>query len=358
MAKYDLLVKNGLLIDPSQKIHSKMDVAISKGKIVEITESIDPKKTEKVLDVTNQIVTPGLIDIHTHVFYLIGHWRDICLDVDETCLKKGVTTVLDVGSPYIEDLPAYRHYIVNQHKTRVYALVYQRASDGPRDLTKGIKENSDFVLGVKYHHEALGTMDMLLLARENADHAGCMLMCEPYGPDLKTILSYLYKEDCLTHSFHPLPRRGLLDEGGKVLKEVRDAVERGVYLDQGHGGGGFGFDVAEKCIKQGLLPWSISTDLHTGNINGPVFDMPTTMSKWLMLGLSLEEVIKRSTLNPAIVLKKEKEIGTLKIGACADITVLRMDEGEFTFVDCARENRIGNKRLTAIHTIRGGEIIF
>jgi len=358
MVEYDLIVKNGLLIDPSQKIHAGRDIAISKGKVAAVAEDLDIEQADRVIDATNQIVTPGIIDIHTHVFYLISHWGSISLDADETSLAKGVTTVLDVGSPFVEDLPAYRHYIINRQKTRAYALVYQRASDGPGGLVKGIKENSDFVLGVKYHHEALGTMDMLLLARENADRAGCMLMCEPYGPNLKTILEYLYKGDCLTHSFHPLPRRGLLDENGKVLKEVWDAVERGVYLDQGHGSNGFGFDVAERCLKQGLLPWSISTDLHSQCVTGPVFDMPTTMSKWLMLGLSLDEVIKRSTLNPAIVLKKEDEIGALKVGACADITIFRMDEGEFTFADSAGERRIGNKKLTVTHTVRGGEIIF
>lgn len=358
MAKYDLVVKNGLLIDPSQKIKEKMDVAIQGDRVAEVSSEIDVRQGEKVIDAKNQIVTPGLIDLHTHVFHLQSHWRDLCLDVDETSLMKGVTTVLDVGSPYIEDLPAFRHYIVNQHKTRVYALVYQRASDGPKDLVKGIKENSDFVLGVKYHHEAIGTMDMVLLARENADHAGCMLMCEPYGPTLKTILEYLFRGDCLTHSFHPLPRRGLLDEDGKVLKEVWAAVNRGVYLDQGHGSGGFGFDVAEKCLKQGLQPWAISTDLHTANINGPVYDMPTTMSKWLMLGLSLEDVVRMSTLNPAIAMHIEDEIGTLKVGACADVTVLNLEKGEFIYVDSAGEKRKGKEKLTATHTVRAGEVIF
>ena len=175
------------------------------------------------------------------------------------------------------------------------------------------------------------------MAREAADYGECMLMCEPYGPKLKTILEYMYKGDVLTHSFHPLPRRGLLDENGRVLPEVWEAVRRGVYIDQGHGNGGFGFDVAEKCLRQGLLPFTISTDLHKLCVDGPVYDMPTTMSKWMAIGMSLDEVVKRATLHPAIVLKKEKEFGTLKVGSCGDISCFNLLEGEFVFEDVIGE---------------------
>jgi len=355
--KYDLLVKGGLVIDPSQGIHDKLDVAVFKGRIVNLGVNLNPKESKEVLEVDGQIVTPGVIDLHTHVFYLLGHKRE-GLKVDSTSLAKGVTTVLDAGSFYPEDVEAFRYYIVERSRTRVYALLSMKPDGNPREYGETVKANRDFLVGIKYHHGGLGTMDMLILAREAADWGECMLMCEPYGPKLKTILEYMYKGDVLTHSFHPPPRRGLLDEDGKVLPEVWEAIERGVYLDQGHGRSGFSFEVAEKCLKQGLPPFTISTDLHKLSVNGPVYDMPTTMSKWMALGMSLEEVIKRSTLHPAIVLKKDGYLGTLKIGACADISCFKMFEGEFVFEDSAGEKRTGRYKLEPMHVVRSGEVVF
>jgi len=357
MVEYDLLIKGGLLIDSSQGIHSEMDIGICKGRVSVLGKDLDPTRSRKVLDANSQIVTPGLIDMHTHVFYLLGHWRSQTLEADSTSLAKGVTTVLDVGSICPEDVEAFRHYIVNKSKTRVYALLYMKPNGKPREYAQIIKDNSDFVLGCKYHHETLGTMDMLLLAREAADWGRCILMCEPYGPKLRTILDYLYRGDVLTHSFHPSPRRGLLDEDGRVLPEVWEAVRRGVYLDQGHGSAGFGFDVAGKCLNQGLSPYTISTDLHRSCVNGPVYDMPTTMSKWMAIGMPLDEVVKRATLHPAIVLKKEEEIGTLRVGACGDVSCFKLLEGEFTFEDVVGERRTGRYKLETTHVIRAGEVI-
>lgn len=357
MVKYDLLIKDGLLIDPSQGIKAKMDVAILEGKVAELKEGIDPSNSRHLLDAKGLIVTPGLIDLHTHVYYLLGHWSCDTLEVDSTSLSKGVTTVLDAGSIYPEDVDAFRYYIANRSRTRVYALLCMRRQGGR--YAEAVKANRDLVIGIKWHHgppeEDAATLSM---ARDAADWGECILMCEPYGLELKTILGRLYKGDVLTHSFHPPPRKGLLDENGKVLPEVWEAVNRGVYLDQGHGRSGFSFQVAEKCLEQGLLPFTISTDLHKRCLRGPVYDMPTTMSKWLALGMPLEEVVKRSTWNPAIVLRKEDEIGTLKIGACGDVACFKVLEGTFSFLDSVGETRRGRYKLEAIHVIRAGEVVF
>ena len=372
---YDIVIKNGTVIDPSQGIHEPKDVAISEGKIVDLRKGINGSNARFVIDASGMIVTPGLIDIHVHCCYGIAH---LAIDPELICLAKGTTTVLDAGSTGELNFMGFRKYVIENARTRIFALLnieslgmieYARNQkwaglitgqdelfiniEGTLDV---IKRNRDVILGIKWAHHSLKG---LKLAREAADKAGCILMAENHHQP--GALKYMKKGDIITHLYHGIRKEkhdGLLDENGKVQPEFFDAVKRGVIMDVGHGAGSFRWPVAEKGIEQGIKPDTISTDLHINSFNGPAYDMPTTMSKFLHLGLSLEEVIKASTTRPAEVLGKQDVIGTLKVGACGDVTILKLIEGKFPLLDVKREGRICRQRLINVRVIRNGEIVF
>jgi len=373
---YDIVVKNGTVIDPSQDIHELKDVAISEGRIVDLRRGINASNARYVIDASDMIVTPGLIDIHVHCCYGIAH---LAVDPDLICLAKGTTTVLDAGSTGELNFMGFKKYVIKNARTRIFALLnieslgmieYSRENQKWPSLIPGhdemfiniegtletIKRNRNVIIGIKWAHHGIKGVK---LARKAADQAGCLLMAENHHQP--ETLKYMKKGDVITHLYHDIrieQHDGLLNEDGKVQPEFFDAVKRGVIMDVGHGAKSFRWPVAEKGIEQGIRPDTISTDLHVGSFNGPVYDLPTTMSKFLHLGLSLEEVIRASTTKPAEVLGKQDMIGTLKIGACGDITVLKLKEGRFPLVDVKGEGRICRQRLIAVKVIRNGEIVF
>ena len=373
---YDIVVKNGTVIDPSQDIHELKDVAISEGRIVDLHRGINASNARYVIDASDMIVTPGLIDIHVHCCYGIAH---LAVDPDLICLAKGTTTVLDAGSTGELNFMGFKKYVIKNARTRIFALLnieslgmieYSRENQKWPSLITGhdemfiniegtletIKRNRNVIIGIKWAHHGI---EGVKLARKAADQAGCLLMAENHHQP--ETLKYMKKGDVITHLYHDIrieQHDGLLNEDGKVQPEFFDAVKRGVIMDVGHGAKSFRWPVAEKGIEQGIRPDTISTDLHVGSFNGPVYDLPTTMSKFLHLGLSLEEVIRASTTKPAEVLGKQDMIGTLKIGACGDITVLKLKEGRFPLVDVKGEGRICRQRLIAVKVIRNGEIVF
>lgn len=367
-----------MLVDPSQGINECMDVALSEGKVVEIQNKISSAQARRVLDATGKIVTPGLIDIHVHCCHNIAY---IGVDPESSCLAKGSTTVLDVGSTGELNFMGFRKYVIDRCRTRIFALLnieslgmieFSREQEwsklimdheekfiNKRDTLRAIRENQDVILGIKWAHH---TLKGLQIARKAADEAGCLLMAENhYQPEA---LRYMKKGDIITHIFHAYqpalkirPHDGILDEDGNVQPEFYDAVKRGVIMDVGHGFGSFTWEVAERAFEQGIRPDTISTDLHVLNVDGPVYDMPTTMSKFLLLGMSLYDVIRASTARPAEVLGKRDEMGTLKPGACADITIFKLEEGKFTFTDVNGNKRNHRQRLNVKKVIRAGEII-
>jgi len=373
---YDIVIKNGTVIDPSQDIHEVMDIAISRGKIIDLQRGINASNARYVIDASGMIVTPGLIDLHVHCCYGIIH---IAIDPELTCLAKGSTTVLDAGSTGELNFMGFKRYVIRNSRTRIFALLnieslgmieYSKPNQKWASLITGrdelfinvegtidvIRENRDVILGIKWAHHSLRG---LKLAREAADKAGCLLMAENHHQP--ETLKYMKKGDIITHLYHGLRQEehdGLLDEDGNVQPEFFDAKRRGVIMDVGHGARSFRWPVAEKAIEEGIKPDTISTDLYIESLNGPARDMPTTMSKFLYLGLSLEEVIRASTTTPAEVIKKQEYIGTLRVGACGDVAIFKLEEGKFSLFDVAGEGRISRQRLVTVRVIRNGEVVY
>jgi dihydroorotase len=374
---YDLVVKGGVLIDPAVGIYERKDIGILDGR-VEVVETRIPAEAKQVLDADGLIVTPGLVDLHVHVCHDIA---SLGIDPDAFCLHRGSTTVLDAGSLGHLLFKIFKTHVIDVSKTTVYALLNIKslgmiefskkegwsmlidALDGlfaqlfvnTEETLRTLQENKNVILGLKWAHNGL---EYLRLARKVADEAGCLIMAENHRqPDA---LKYLKKGDIVTHLYHglkPRPHDGLLDDDMKVQPEFYEAIKRGVILDVGHGAGSFSWDVAEKALEQGIKPHTISTDLYTLSVNGPAFDMPTTMAKFLHLGLSLEEVVEASTATPAKVLGKLGEIGTLKPGAFADLVVFKMEEGKFPLTDTMKQTRIGRKMPLPVAVVKRGEVL-
>ena len=374
---YDLLIRGGRVIDPSQNLSAETDVGISQGKVARIAPNIAATEARSVLDARKMIVTPGLVDVHVHVYDGVA---PLGIPADPNCIAKGATTVVDAGSAGAHTFPGLRQYVVRQVETRVFAFLnisvigQSTLSDNnpwgelldlryanPKLAIRTIEQNRDIILGVKIRltRNIAGDHDLqaLALAREAADAAGLPLMVHigaTFSP-LPKILSMLKPRDLITHSFHGR-EGGILDARDRVLPEVRRAVESGVLLDVGHGAGSFSFRTAEKAFAQNILPGTISSDVHQGNVNGPVYDLATTLSKFLHLGISLEEVLRRATANPASALSFPTGTGSLKVGSTADVAVFELREAPWEMVDSLGEKRPGNLRLRPVATVKAGRI--
>jgi len=374
---YDLLIRGGHVIDPSQGLSAELDVAIRQGKVARLAANIVESEARQVLDARKMIVTPGLVDIHVHVYDGVA---PLGIPADPNCIAKGATTVVDAGSAGAHTFPGLRQYVVRVVETRVYALLnisvvgQSTMSSGnpfgelldlryanPRLAIRTIEQNRDIILGVKIRlsKNIAGENDLraLGLAREAADAVGLPLMVHiggTYSP-LPKILAMLKTGDLVTHSYHG-HEGGILDDRDRVLPEVRRAIENGVMLDVGHGAGSFAFRTGEKAFSQGVLPGTISSDVHQGNVNGPVYDLATTLSKFLHLGMSLEEVIRRATTNPAKALAFPSGTGSLKEGATADAAVFELREAPWEMVDSMREKRAGKWRLRPMATLKAGRV--
>jgi dihydroorotase len=375
---YDLLIKGGRVIDPSQNLDAARDVAISKGRIARIDTDLAAGRAREVIQAEGKIVTPGLIDLHTHVFPYVGAYG---IEPDPYCLRRGVTTVIDAGTSGCFSFPAFRHFTIEHASTRIRALLHvvsigMIAGSTPNmgeledlrycvpDLAvETARENRDLIVGfkIRFSEKYTGPNDFEGMKRARAadDAAGLPLMIHiggSYTP-LPKLLALMRKGDVVTHSFNSHPH-GIIDEHGKVIPEVLEARARGVLFDVGHGAGSFSFDVMEKCLKQGFLPDTISSDLYSANIHGPVFDLVTTLSKFLRLGLSLNDVVERATVNPARVFNFGAEIGTLRPGAEADVSVLELREGNFIFTDSDGKTRNGRQKLEPVVTVRAGKSFY
>ena len=376
---YDLIIRNGTLVDPAQGINTQKDIALTGGRVAAVIDPGSGVVAKHTLDVRGLYVLPGLIDLHVHVFSGVSHYG---IDVDPTCLARGVTTVLDAGSSGALTFPGFRKFIIDVSQTRLYALLNISAMgmvsgsetipslgeledlrySNVETAVRMIEANRDRILGVKVRlsnflaADGKNELQALLRAREAAEAVRLPLMVHSPLSSIPTerILDELRPGDILTHCVHGHGAGGIMSDDLKVLPAVRKKVEQGLRLDVGHGRGSFTFRVARAVLEQGVFPGTISSDLHTYNLHGPVFDLVTTMDKFLHIGMELYEVVRRVTSTPAEVLDMPEEIGTLKPGAYADIVVLEMQEGEFDLTDTFGVTETGHYHLEPRYIFRGG----
>ena len=370
--KYDILLKGGTVIDPAQQLHDRRDVAVIDGKIAAIEDDISAREATQTVFVEGKYVTPGLVDIHAHVYAGVTTWG---VKADPVCTTTGVTTIVDAGSPGWATFPGFREYIAQPAQTHILTyvhisgigLVYGPVGEmheleyaNPEKVADTLMENRDITVGVKVRQgkSQVGDngVEPLKLAIEAAEIADTSVMVHiGTGVPLPDVLKLMRPGDIVTHCFQG---NGdcIVDDKGRVIPDAWAAREDGVIFDVGHGGGSFNYEVAQRAMEQGFISDVISTDLHSGNINGPVYDLPTTLSKFLNLGLSLEEVIEKSTIAAARAIGREDELGHLTIGTIADIAVFDVIEGEFELFDTHGTMVIANQKLQADLTIREGKL--
>lgn len=379
--EYDMVIVNGHVIDAKNNIDRIMDVAIADGKIATVAKKIDASKAKQVIDATGLYVSPGLIDIHSHNFF--GTEPDSYLSNSFTALppdgftfRVGVTTVVDVGGAGWRNFNTFKNQTIAHSKTRVLSFlniigsgmkggaVEQNVNDMDAKLTAIVaRSNKQHVVGVKLAHFSGFDWTPTERAVEAGQLAGIPVMIdfggsEPELPLETLLLEKLRPGDIFTHAFaHVNGRTPIVDENQKVRSYVVEAQKRGVIFDVGHGGGSFVFSQAVPALKQGFKPNSISTDLHTGSMNGGMKDMLNIMSKFLNLDMSIQEVIAISTWNPAQIIQRP-ELGHLSVGAEADVTLLKLEKGNFGFIDTQRKKMPGTQKLNCELTLRAGEVVY
>jgi dihydroorotase len=376
---YDLLLQGGEVVDP-ERDRRRADVAVADGRLAAVAPDLDAGRARRVLDVRGRLVTPGLVDLHAH-----GYWG-VTYDgllVDAVAGSSGVTTWVDAGSAGAATFPGFRRYVIEPSRTRILpflnlcavGIIYRGVQEF-LDLryadvsfaVETVEEHRDLIAGIKLRlgRGIVGDNDdhPVWLAREVADLTGLPIMVhfgEP-PPTLRRLLAALGPGDVVTHCFRG-SRWGVgsILAQGRVRPEVLEARERGVRFDVGHGAGGFNHDVARAALDAGFAPDSISSDLHQDSIRGAARDLPNVLSKFLALGMSLEEVIRRATLAPAQVVRRDPDrhgrdgVGTLRVGAPADLAVFDLEAGEFEFADTLGKRFGGRQRLANVTTLRAGQ---
>lgn len=376
-AAYDLLLKGGHVIDPKNKISAVRDVAVRDGSIAAVARDIPAAQARKVVPVAGLYVIPGLIDLHAHVFAgsdgagLAGGHTSIF--PDDFALRVGVTTVVDAGSSGRHNFAQFKKTVIDRARTRVLVFLNiggagmpgddheQDVSDMDAKAAAGLAiANPDTIVGIKVAHYRGPDWTPVERGVEAGALAGIPVMIDfgefrPERPFQELVLKKLRPGDIYTHAFYvPVP---MLDEKGRLLPYLFEARKRGVLFDVGHGGAAFEFRQAVPAVQQGFPPDSISTDVHSGSINAGMKDQLNVMSKFLNMGMSLDDVIYRSTWNPARIIHRE-QLGHLSVGALADIAVLRVEKGQFAFVDSWGARMDGAQRLTGELTVASGRVVY
>ncbi|MBI1789198.1 MAG: amidohydrolase/deacetylase family metallohydrolase [Acidobacteria bacterium] len=374
---YDLVLKGGHVIDPKNNLNAVRDVAISGGKIAAVAADIPADKAKRVADVSSLYVVPGLVDIHVHVYAGTGLpgvlTGDSSVYPDPLSFRGCVTTMVDAGSAGWANFADFKQRVITRARTRVLSFVnIVGGGMGPGSVEQDpaqmdaqraaavVKANRDLIVGIKTAHYTGPEW----VAVERAVEAGTLAnvpvivdfgQFRPERPFQELVLKKLRPGDIYTHTF--LGRVPMIDENGRVRPYLFEAKKRGILFDVGHGSGSFLFRQAVPAVKQGFVPDSISTDLHTGSMNGGMKEMANVMSKFLNLGMALEDVVRRSTWNPAREIHRE-ELGNLSVGAGADIAVLRLDRGDFGFLDIEGKRFRGRQRLSCELTLRDGQTVW
>lgn len=370
---HDLILKGGHVIDPSQKHDGVCDVAFTNGKVSGFGQNLGPAAETR--NMAGYIVTPGLIDLHTHVYW---GGTSLGIDADEFCRTSGVTTSVDTGSAGPGNFLGFRKHVIEKSQARILAYLHvshagvyafdHRVMVGeskeilhlnPIDCAKVAEENRDLIVGIKVrvglHASGTNGEAALDIALQVAEETGLPLMAhiDHPPPSYEHVIGRLRQGDILTHAFRPFPNAPCTAQG-TIKPEVKAARERGVLFDIGHGKGSFSFKTTRAMLANGFLPDTISSDVHTLCINGPAFDQVTTMSKFLVMGVSLYEVVKASTANAAFALKRT-EYGSLKVGSLGDASILTVKQGKFDYVDVTGEHLIGDKKIIAEGVVLKGK---
>lgn len=365
---FELLIKNGDVINPGGA-SGRLDVGIRRNRVAAIEANIPAESAARVVDASGQIVTPGLIDLHTHVYHNVTFWG---VHADPVAARSGVTTWLDVGSAGAFNVLGFREWVAKPSTARLYGLLNISSIGLTADTweltnleycnvdlcVKLIEQNPDLLLGIKARidrNTTRGTgIEPLRRARAAADRVQLPLMVHiGSGLPLLDVLEQMRPGDILTHCFTGGDMR-IIDDAGVLLEAAKRAWDSGVILDIGHGAGSFSFETAEKMFAAGYQPDVISTDIHQMSIHGPLYDMPTCLSKFLALGMSLEDVIAASTVRAAEAMGMADEVGTLRVGALADVALFNILEGDFPFYDVRMLQRNGKQLLRNTMTIING----
>ncbi len=368
----DLVLKGGRVIDPAQGFDKVTDIAFAGGKVAAIGDNLSGTDMR---DVSGKVVSPGLIDLHTHVY-----WGGTSLGVAAELLARsgGVTTFIDAGSAGPGNFHGFRAHVIEPSPVRILpylnlafpgifafskTVMVGEAADmrllDPRECARVARENKDLVLGIKVRvgKSASGDSGIMPLdiALDVAEEVGLPIMAhlDAPPPSRHEVVSRLRPGDVLTHCFRPFPNAPVRADG-RVREEILAARARGVIFDIGHGGGSFGFGTTKKMLAAGFLPDVISSDVHVISIEGPAYDLLTTMSKFLCLGVDLPTVIKLSTSNAAAAIKRP-DLGTLKVGSIGEATIIDIKSGQFDYADSIGEKMMGDKRLLSAGVVLAGK---
>ena len=383
LEEFDLVLKGGQVIDPANHLNGRMDVGIAAGKIVRLAPHIPSESASQSVDVNGLYITPGLLDIHTHVYPFHPSPKSYveAMHPDAHLLASGVTTTVDAGTAGWKHFLDFKEGTIDRSKVRILAFINiacsgmvdadseQRAIDLNPSITASLAlAYPDIIVGIKSAHywtsqpwdaaHAPWTSVERAVEAGELCHRPVMVDFWPRPPErsyAELLLEKLRPGDIHTHIF--AQQFPILTPQGKVNPLLFEAREKGILFDLGHGAASFWFRNAVPALRGGFPPDTLSTDLHMGNINGPVVSMLHTMSKYLNMGMPLEEVIQRSTTLPAQVINRP-DLGTLSTGSQADVAVFKLEQGSFGFADCGKARLAGAQRLECRLTVRAGEIVY
>jgi len=370
----DLILKGGRIIDPSQRLDTVADIGFAAGRVAKLGTGLPAGPETDLRDVSGHIVAPGLIDLHTHVYW---GGTSLGIDVEGYGRSSGVTTCVDAGSAGPGNFRGFRKHVIESSAVRVLAFLHVSFAGiyafsesvmvgeseelrlmAPSEAVAVAQANRDVIVGIKVrvgrHASGRSGTAPLDIALQAADQAGLPLMChiDFPPPNYEDVLERLRPGDILTHAFRPFPNTPT-DAQGRVKDVVMRARQRGVQFDIGHGKGSFAFKVARSMLANGFYPDTISSDVHALCINGPAFDQVTTLSKFFCLGMPLNELVAATTVNAAMAVKRP-ELGSLKPSSIGDATILAIEDGQFDYVDVVNEHMVGNKRIVAAAVVIGG----
>ena len=373
---YDLLIRGGTVIDPSQSIHALNDVAVEAGRIARVAPGIPVEEAARVIDVPGKLVTPGLIDLHTHVYDGVNG-NGVRADLGG--VNAGVTTMVDAGSAGCDTFGGFPKHIIPNNETEIICFlhicrtglattpdIFSLSSIDLDNTIRVVSENRDVITGIKARMvspalEIMG-MEMPRLAKKAAKEAGVKLMVhigdteKRYDPNVvRELLPILEEGDIVTHLFTANPG-GVLDEKGELVPEAKEAKDRGVWLDTAHGRSNFSFDVGQRVLDQDLVPHCISTDLTLPGRIRTVHSMTEMMTRFLAMEFTMDQVVAMSTINPANAIGEGGRLGTLEVGRQADISVLGIEEGDWVVHDVVGGSKRTEKAVVPVLTVKKGQV--